>query len=71
MADRDSTAHRRAASMLDEAARRHDWAARYWEEHGNPDLAALERRFAINDRSTASAERSLARNQTEVPARRS
>ena len=66
MAGRDSTAHRRAASMLEEAARRHDWAAQYWDEHGSPDMAALERRFANNDRSTADVERSLARVDPEA-----
>jgi hypothetical protein len=57
MAGRDSQAHKRAAAFLEEAARRHDWAAQYWEDHGNPGLAARERRFANNDRVTATAER--------------
>ena len=71
MAGRDSQAHKRAAAFLEEAARRHEWAAQYWEDHGNAGLAARERRFANNDRSTADVERSLARHETEAPAQRS
>ena len=62
MAGRDSVNHRRVASLLEDDARRREWAAQYWDEHGNPGLAALERRFATNDRSTADVERSRARD---------
>lgn len=50
----------RAASMHEDAAERHEWSARYWEERGIPELAATERRFADNERQAAERERTRA-----------
>jgi hypothetical protein len=55
----------RIASRHEDAAERHEWAARYWEERGITDRAALERRYALNERDAADRSRRLGRPRLE------
>ena len=52
--------HHLSVSRHQAAADRHEWAARYWEERGITDLAAVERRYAHNERDAANRSRALA-----------
>ena len=47
------------ASRHLDAAERHEWAARFWEERGITDRAALERRKANNERDAADRSRAF------------
>jgi hypothetical protein len=52
--------HLKAAQMHDDAALRHEAAARHWDEHGDPEHAELERRNVEIERAAAQLERDRA-----------
>jgi hypothetical protein len=52
--------HLRAAQTHDDAALRHEKAALYWDDHGEPEHAELERRNVEIERAAARLERDRA-----------
>jgi hypothetical protein len=56
-----SGAHEHAEQVHVDAAARHEQAAAYWHERGDPELAELERRNAQIERDAAALERDRAR----------
>ena len=53
--------HDRARRTHEEAVGRHEAAARFWDEHGDPERADLERRNAEIERQAAALEGDRAR----------
>jgi hypothetical protein len=56
-----SGTHEHAEQVHVDAAARHEQAAAYWHERGDPELAELERRNAQIERDAAALERDRAR----------
>lgn len=57
----ESDVHEKAARAHTEAAARHEQAAKFWADRGDPELAALERRNAVIERDAAELETDRAR----------
>jgi hypothetical protein len=57
----EADVHEKAARTHKDAAARHEQAARFWDDHGDPELAALERRNAAIERDAAELETDRAR----------
>ena len=53
--------HERARELHEAAALRHEEGAEFWDEHGDPELADLERRNARLEREAAELEADRAR----------
>ena len=62
-----ATRHDHASEAHRVAARRHEQAARYWFENGDPERAELERRNAEIEHQAADLEADRARVQRERP----